>query len=74
MQEIRDSSDEKSGLQEFYDALERIIADIKGMQDHAAPFLNRVKKSEAPNYYDSMLSTSCIHIESRLSAHQSLWF
>lgn len=53
VQEIRDSSDEKSGLQEFYETLERIVNELRGMTEHSTPFLQRVRKADAPNYFDS---------------------
>lgn len=60
VQEVRETSDEKSGLQEFYETLERIVNELKGMTEHSIAFLQRVRKSDAPNYFDSK-RTSGIH-------------
>ena len=56
--EIREGSDEKTNLQEFYDALERLVLDIRSISEHSAAFLQRVRKAEAPGYYD-IIKVSC---------------
>lgn len=62
------AQDEKSNAQEFYESLERIVVDLRNWtvrrevgatsalipraQEHSFAFLNKVRKAEAPNYYD----------------------
>ena len=62
------SQDEKSNAQEFYESLERIVVDLRNWtvrrevvaasrliaraQEHSYAFLNKVRKAEAPGYYD----------------------
>ncbi|KAJ1675740.1 Transcriptional activator spt7 [Spiromyces aspiralis] len=44
------SSEERIGQEELYPALENVINELKGMGEIAYPFLNPVKKREAPDY------------------------
>lgn len=41
--------------QELYEAAEKVLSELKAMTEYSAPFLTRVTKREAPDYYNSML-------------------
>ena len=40
------------GQQELYEALELVLEGLRNLGEHSFPFLSRVRKSEAPDYYD----------------------
>ncbi|KAF2399960.1 hypothetical protein EJ06DRAFT_477975 [Trichodelitschia bisporula] len=46
------ASEEKVGQEELYEAAERVLQELKAMTEHSGPFLNRVSKREAPDYYN----------------------
>lgn len=46
------ASEEKMGQEELYEAAEKVLSDLKAMTEHSGPFLNRVNKREAPDYYN----------------------
>jgi transcriptional activator SPT7 len=46
------ASEEKVGQEELYEAAERVLQDLKAMTEHSGPFLNRVNKRDAPDYYN----------------------
>lgn len=39
------------GQEELYEACEKVVTELRGYTEHSTPFLNRVAKREAPNYY-----------------------
>lgn len=39
------------GQEELYEACEKVVTELRGYTEHSTPFLNRVSKREAPNYY-----------------------
>ena len=41
----------KIGQEELYEACEKVVLELRGYTEHSTPFLNRVSKREAPNYY-----------------------
>lgn len=41
----------KIGQEELYEACEKVVTELRGFTEHSTPFLNRVSKREAPNYY-----------------------
>lgn len=43
--------DEKASAHEFTETLERIVQQLKSETDHSLAFLQKVKKSEAPDYH-----------------------
>lgn len=45
------ASEEKVGQEELYEAAERVLMELKAMTEYAAPFLQKVNKREAPDYY-----------------------
>ncbi|KAI8994620.1 hypothetical protein BDB01DRAFT_846642 [Pilobolus umbonatus] len=40
------------GQEELYDTLERILIELKNYTEHSTPFLTRVSRREAPDYYE----------------------
>jgi transcriptional activator SPT7 len=46
------ASEDKIGQEELYEAAEKVLTDLKAMTEHSGPFLNRVNKREAPDYYN----------------------
>lgn len=46
------ASEDKVGQEELYEACEKVVMDLRNTPESAAPFLNKVSKREAPNYYD----------------------
>ncbi|KAM0756159.1 hypothetical protein T439DRAFT_22334 [Meredithblackwellia eburnea MCA 4105] len=50
--ESSEAVDEKASSHDFVDTLERIVNEIKNTTEHSPAFLQKVKKSEVPDYYD----------------------
>ncbi|KAG0172229.1 Transcriptional activator spt7 [Apophysomyces sp. BC1034] len=46
------ANDDKIGQEELYDACEKVLNDLKNYTEHSTPFLNKVTKREAPDYFD----------------------
>lgn len=49
------ASTEKVGQEELYEAAEKVLNELKAMTEHSGPFLNKVAKRDAPDYYLSEL-------------------
>ena len=45
------ASEERIGQGELYEAAEKVLMELKAMTDYAGPFLQKVNKREAPDYY-----------------------
>ena len=45
------ASTERIGQEELYEAAEKVLNELKAMTEHSGPFLNRVAKRDAPDYY-----------------------
>ncbi|KAF2835813.1 transcriptional activator spt7 [Patellaria atrata CBS 101060] len=45
------ASEDKVGQEELYEACEKVLMELKA-REHATPFLNKVSKREAPDYYN----------------------
>ncbi|KAJ9602343.1 Transcriptional activator spt7 [Cladophialophora chaetospira] len=45
------ASEEKVGQEELYEAAEKVLTELKAHTEHSTPFLNPVKKKDAPDYY-----------------------
>ena len=45
------ASEDKIGQEDLYEAAEKVLSEIKAMTEHSQPFLQRVNKREAPDYY-----------------------
>ncbi|KAI7863084.1 hypothetical protein BDF14DRAFT_1847660 [Spinellus fusiger] len=46
------ANDERPGQEELYEACEKVLNDLKNYTEHSTPFLNKVSKREAPDYFD----------------------
>lgn len=44
--------DKANSVAEFTDTLERIVNEIRNTTEHSGAFLNKVRKSDVPDYYD----------------------
>ena len=44
---------DKVGQEELYEAAEKVLSEVKAMTEHSQPFLQRVNKRDAPDYYNS---------------------
>lgn len=57
------ASEDKIGQEELYEAAEKVLSELKAMTEHSSPFLTRVNKRDAPDYYSSKntlaLSSAC---------------
>jgi transcriptional activator SPT7 len=47
------ASEENFNQEELYEAAEKVLSELKAMTEYSAPFLTRVNKREAPDYYNS---------------------
>jgi len=45
------ASEDKVGQEELYEACEKVLNELKAQTEHSAPFLQPVKKKEAPDYH-----------------------
>lgn len=45
------ASEDKVGQEELYEAAEKVLTELKAHTEHSTPFLNPVKKKDAPDYY-----------------------
>ena len=62
------ASEENVGQEELYEALEKVLSELKAHTEYSTPFLNRVNKRDAPDYYNRKLSSSCLaHVQVALS-------
>ena len=52
------ASEDKVGQEELYEAAEKVLSDLKAMTEHSGPFLTRVNKREAPDYYNGWFSSA----------------
>ncbi|GAA5849941.1 hypothetical protein JCM8547_000959 [Rhodosporidiobolus lusitaniae] len=50
--EASEAVDDKSAANEFQETLERIVNEIKNTTEHSGAFLQKVRKSDVPDYYD----------------------
>ncbi|KAK3385036.1 hypothetical protein B0H63DRAFT_177383 [Podospora didyma] len=46
------ASEENVGQEELYEALEKVLSELKAHTEYSTPFLNRVNKRDAPDYYN----------------------
>ena len=47
------ANEDKVGQEELYEAAEKVLIDIKSNTEHSQPFLQKVNKKDAPDYYHS---------------------
>lgn len=45
------ASEDKVGQEELYEAAEKVLNELRAMTEHSGPFLSRVAKKDAPDYY-----------------------
>ncbi|KIW84284.1 hypothetical protein Z517_03534 [Fonsecaea pedrosoi CBS 271.37] len=45
------ASEDKIGQEELYEAAEKVLTELKAHTEHSTPFLNPVKKKDAPDYH-----------------------
>lgn len=45
------ASEDKVGQEELYEAAEKVLNELKAQTEHSTPFLNPVKKKDAPDYH-----------------------
>lgn len=45
------ASESRIGQEELYESMEKVLMELKAMTEHAHPFLQKVNKREAPDYY-----------------------
>lgn len=45
------ASEEKVGQEELYEAAEKVLNELKAQTEHSSPFLQPVKKKDAPDYH-----------------------
>ncbi|GAA5899960.1 hypothetical protein JCM6882_007012 [Rhodosporidiobolus microsporus] len=50
--EASEAVDDKSAANDFQETLERIVGEIRNTTEHSAPFLQKVRKADVPDYYD----------------------
>ncbi|KAF2433830.1 hypothetical protein EJ08DRAFT_583263 [Tothia fuscella] len=46
------ASEDKVNQEELYEAAEKVLQELKAMTENSLPFLNKVSKREAPDYYN----------------------
>jgi transcriptional activator SPT7 len=46
------ASEDRVGQEELYEASEKVLMELKAMTEYAQPFLQRVSKREAPDYFN----------------------
>lgn len=47
------ASEENVGQEELYEAVEKVLSELKAHTEYSTPFLQRVNKRDAPDYYNS---------------------
>ncbi len=52
------NNEEKVGQEELYEAIEKVLSELKAMTEHSTAFLTRVNKREAPDYYNGIVDSS----------------
>lgn len=55
------ANEENVNQEELYDALEKVLTELKAHTEYSTPFLQRVNKRDAPDYYNRMLSTRYVY-------------
>lgn len=79
------ASEENVNQEDLYEALEKVLTELKAHTEYSTPFLTRVNKRDAPDYYNckfhragmiQSIKKTMIRLTSMLSTHQSskiLW-
>jgi transcriptional activator SPT7 len=50
------ASEDNVGQEELYEAVEKVLSELKAHTEYSTPFLQRVNKRDAPDYYNSSYS------------------
>ena len=58
------ASEEKVGQEELYEAAETVLNQLRGSTEHSGPFLTRVNKKEAPDYFNGKTTKLACSIKS----------
>ncbi|KAI9677777.1 MAG: Transcriptional activator spt7 [Trizodia sp. TS-e1964] len=45
------ANEERVGQEDLYEAAEKVLSELKALTEYSAPFLSRVNRREAPDYY-----------------------
>lgn len=53
------ANSERVGQEELYEAIEKVLNELKAMTEHSTAFLTRVNKREAPDYYNGKIHRLC---------------
>lgn len=53
-------NEERVGQEELYEAIEKVLSELKAMTEHSTAFLTRVNKREAPDYYNGIIDVQCV--------------
>lgn len=51
------------GQEELYEACEKVLTDLKNYTEHSTPFLNKVNKREAPDYFEGKKQVYTIYFD-----------
>ena len=51
------ANEDKVGQEELYEAADKVLSEIKAQTEHSQPFLQRVNKREAPDYYQGTVNS-----------------
>lgn len=46
------ANEDKVGQEDLYEACEKVLTDLKNYTEHSTPFLSKVNKRDAPDYYE----------------------
>jgi transcriptional activator SPT7 len=56
------ASEENVNQEELYEAVEKVLTELKAHTEYSTPFLTRVNKRDAPNYYNCKTSLCLLRI------------
>jgi transcriptional activator SPT7 len=52
---IKQANDDRVGQAKLYDAMDKVLDALRNLKEHSYPFLAKVSRREAPDYYDGIL-------------------
>lgn len=70
------ASEENVGQEELYEALEKVLSELKAHTEYSTPFLQKVSKRDAPDYYSGRFDQAAdgsLHLLTALQSSNSLW-
>ena len=62
------ANEDHVGQEELYEALEKVLSELKAHTEYSTPFLTRVNKREAPDYYASEFFLLVLHSPTPLNS------